>query len=388
MKALIIGELKKVFTQKFVIILGVILLIVNVFSAYYKVVQYSDFWFMKKIIAPIYEMADGKIEQYSEQKLYEYLEEIQNAFDNGLKVHTFSQNKETELYLIKNVIENYNTFKSYSNIISGLKNRTQLQAKALEGKGNIYLERLNKKIDDTYHEREITRFYNRGNLNPALSYDFSSVIVLLLVVLACSSSFASEQESGMGNLLLSSINGRKKLAYAKNFSCVVFTIFTGVVFYLTDFIVFAFTVGLKSFLLPLCAVEGYEYTPLTMSVFAFLIMSAAIKIFGFVIIAILTCSFSSILNKSFAVFGSSLISVFTLMYISAFGSGGLEYFSLLNPIKLLTNRSMFKSFDVINLLGYPVERYGITLLLSFVVLILLSFLVTSLNNKGLRRAKK
>lgn len=388
MKDLILGEIKKVFSQKFVIILAALLLLVNIFNCYYQIVTSSDYWYLKKINGEIYALAEGEIKEGSADRLYAYRDEIQSALDNNIKVKTYSVNKDTELMNIGNVIDSLNTFKGYSSLISEVKRNTTSQAETLKNKENTYLLKLNEKIDRTYGEREITKFYCRDGLREALSYDISSVVILLLVILACSSSFAHEKETQMNGLLLSCENGRKKLSFAKKISCISFAVCTGAVFYLTDLIMFMITIGYKGFLLPLYAVEGYEYTPLTMSVFSFMSLSAVIKIFGFIIIAMLTCVFSSILDKSFAVFASSLISVIALMGIGTFADESFSLLSLINPIKLLSNRSMFKTFDVIRLFGSPVGRFPVTFVLALVLLILLSIAIRLLNNKGQRRAKK
>lgn len=388
MRALIIGEMKKIFSQKFVLAVLCILLFVNIFNAYQTVVDSSDYWELKNAYDKMYALAQGEITQESVGRIISYRDKLENSVETGEKIETFLANAGTDLLHINNIIEELTDIYNYNGKITSLKDNIKLQREVLGEKNNTYLERVNDKIDSTYSQRKITHFYNSKGFAAYFDYDFSSFLVLLIVILACSSVFAGEKESGVSALISGTVNGRTKLSFSKKLSCVFFIAAVSIIFFISDFAVFYFATGMRGLSLPLYALKGYEYTPLTMSIGVFMFVTAIIKILGFIYIGMIVCAFSSFINKSYAVFGAGLAGTFILMYISSYSNEKTAFFNLINPINLLTNRNMFNSFSVTNILNYPFNKYTVTLIFSLAAIFAVSIIITVLNSKGQKGRNK
>lgn len=389
MKALIIGEIRKIFSQKFVLTMFGILLLVNIFNAHSTVVDSSDYWVLKNAYEKMYALAQGEITEESVSRIVSYRDKLENSIETGEKMDTFLANAGTDLLHVNNIIQELTDIYNYNSKITSIKENIKLQREVLSSRDNPYLERVNDKIDSTYSQRKITHFYNSKGFASYFDYDFSSFLILLIVILACSSVFAGEKENGMNTLILGTVNGRAKLSLSKKLSCVFFIVAVSLIFFISDYVVFYFTTGMRGLSLPLYALSGYEYTPLTLSIGAFAVLTVLIKIIGFIYIGMMVCVFSSVINKSYAVFGTGLIGSFILMFISSYSNDQTAFLNLINPINLLTNRNMFKTFSTINLFDFPLNKYAVTLVFSLTAMFAVSIIITVLNSKGQKgRVKK
>ncbi len=94
---------------------------------------------------------------------------------------------------------------------------------------NKYEIRKNKIIYNTYKDRFIPEYRLTEWVSIYFSYDFSSLLIILMLILGCCSVFSSETEKGM-DITINSINKRNKTINAKIIStliyCLVLLIFS------------------------------------------------------------------------------------------------------------------------------------------------------------------
>lgn len=387
MRTLFLGELKKIFSKKIVIAFVFLLLFVNIFNIFSTVASASDHWMWVDAEKRMYALAQGKINKESVGRIIAYRDRLEKAIEENEKIETILADEQSELLQINNIIQKMSNAYTYVDRIEELKNNAKAQSNILAEKGNKYLLRINQKIEKIYGDRKITEFYNSKGYANWFGYDFSSFLVLLLVLLSCSAVFAGERENGMETLILSSTCGRKRLSHCKKAACGTFSAIIAVLFFVSDFISFKLTTGMKGAFLPLYALEGYEYTRLSINIFEFSIVLLLIKIFGFILISYFVCVFSSCFSKGYAAFFSSFCFSLGLMYVCAYSGEKTSFVNFFNPIKLLTARNMFKSFSIARIASYPISRFAATAFGCLIVTIVLSVLIDSMNSKGQRREK-
>ena len=132
--------------------------------------------------------------------------------------------------------------------------------------GNRYEYRKNFYIARAFYGREIKDFYNTEMYQSLLYYDFSSILMLMLMVYGCASVFVKEEETEMKYIIRTSQNGRGRTYLAKIFSASLFLIVAGVLFSLWDYCLFSlFFGGTESAASPLYAIRGFQDTILTLS---------------------------------------------------------------------------------------------------------------------------
>lgn len=88
--------------------------------------------------------------------------------------------------------------------------------------GNAYQARVNVKIYDLFHDRQITSFAYTEGYKRMTEYTFSSWLVLLICLFAVSGVFAGEKEIQMDKLLKSTQKGYRATAYAKIAAALLF----------------------------------------------------------------------------------------------------------------------------------------------------------------------
>ncbi len=388
MKALITGELKKMFSQKIVIIVATLLLLINVFNIYSSVVDSSDYWLLKEAEAKIYSIAEGEITESKVKELVDYRDKMFDANQNNEKIETILGTPLSDYYIAERIVGKLTSVYNYASSIEQLKEDVLIQKDVLESKNNRYLTRVNEKIAKVYTQRQINSFYNTTGYEKYFSYNFSSFLIILIVILGVSTLFSGEKEAGMFQLNLSTANGRIKLTSAKLIACITFSISVGLLFYLSDYIVFSNITTMNGLKLPVYSLDSFGFSPISFSIGNFIFFTTMIKIGGIVYISVITALLSSVLNRSYIVLAVSLLAVFGFMYITAYSTETMLYISLVNPVNLLTCTKMFETFNVVDIFNYPMFRYSISLIMSslFIALTLLSVYIT--NNANSKRVIK
>lgn len=388
MKALIIGELRKIFSQKIVVIVAALLLLINVFNIYYSVVDSSDYWLLKEAEDKIYSIAEGEIAESNVKALVDYKDKMFNANQNNEKIETILGTPLSDYYIAQKVVDKLTAVYNYASSITQLKENVLIQKDVLESKNNPYLKRVNEKIEKVYTNREISSFYNTTGYEKYFSYNFSSFLIILIVILGVSTLFSGEKEVGMLQLNLSTANGRIRLTFAKLVACITYSILVGLLFYLSDYIVFSNITTMNGLNLPIYSLDSFEFSPASFSIGSFIFITTMIKIGGIVYISVITALLSSILNRSYVVLAFSLIVVFAFMYGTAYSTETMIYISLINPINLLTCTKLFETFNVVNIFNYPMFSSSITLIMSCLCVSLILLSIFIINNKNSKRVIK
>lgn len=254
----------------------------------------------------------------------------------------------------------------YNDSIKTLKTYAEQNLSYMSNK-STYEGRRNQLILDIYKERQINSFYDRSGLENYLKYDFSSLLVLLLLLLGISPIFSSEKETGMAPLLSSSKLGRHKTVMAKVWAVVLFTSLFTMCFSVMDFAYYAIAAGFHGGQSALYTLIDFKYTPLTCTIWQYVILQGIAKWLGLVVVGFLFMLISSIFRETYPVFilGTGLIALFM-----ATGN----HFQLFNPISMLTLSQYAQELSTLNILNYPV----LTIVILPISVLLLALIVLAL----------
>lgn len=259
----------------------------------------------------------------------------------------------------------------YNDSIKALKSYAEKNLAYISNE-KTYEFRRNQLILDIYKERNIHSFYDRSGLENYLKYDFSSLLVLLLLLLGISPIFSSEKETGMAPLLSSSKSGRLKTVIAKVWAVIIFSSLFSMCFFAMDFVYYAMAAGFHGGQSALYTLIDFKYTPLTCTIWQYVILQGVAKWLGLVVVGFLFMLISSVFRETYPVFvlGTGLIVFFMI-------TG--EHFQLFNPISLLTFSQYAQELSMLNILSYPVLAI-IVLPVSILVLALIILLLVIITN--------
>lgn len=227
-----------------------------------------------------------------------------------------------------------------------------------ETETTAYSARLAKRIERIYTGRSITEYYRVNEYSPLLEYKLSSLFLLLISAYAASGLFAGEREAKMYALQKSTPLGERRLFFVKLAVLAVFVLALALVFYAEDFLVFSICRRPSGLHMPLWSVNDIwgncEYSPLNLSVGAFLLLLWPVRTLGLFAAAMIAVVFSTLFRRSIAALLVSLPVVAALMTFTMFTDGVFSAVRWFDPVTLLIYPRLAENFIVQNVAGIPV----------------------------------
>ncbi len=239
--------------------------------------------------------------------------------------------------------ENIDFFEKHNNFPDAEKNRY------------IYKLYQNRNIDN-YNLTEWTELY--------FKYDFSSLLVLIMLVVTLAPSFTSEYESGM-NVMIKSSGRQGNIVNAKLISAAFFIFLLTIFFALFDLLSVNFFCGTDGFLNPVYSSPFFKYSPFSFSLFSAIIICALIKFLAFLTIGEIIFIISRLTKNTILSICFSFLIVVLLIVLSNADN------SVLNPVNMLSPYKMLTEFKCVIFAGKPI----LSLYYSAVVCIIINMVL-------------
>ena len=381
------SELKKIFGNRFFIVVLIILLLTNGILAYREApdsgkVPAED---IKDFVEYYLEHTD-EIEQYRKDRTIaknnffdseEYLEgvELEDAVPDVYS-KSDSYNDDDLLNALNRVLRRTaDVEEAISRVISnGENNKRLLKRKGIAEGDFLYV--YQQKAIDTYTAlkepvmNSIDVEYVNG-WGAWLKYNAGTVLMLVALTLLGSSVFGVEGRCGTLELIRTFKKGRRDTAFAKCLAALTVSAGIGVMFCLTSFLGVGIKNGYSSPTNAIQAVSGYELVPFVADIWHY----ALIHIAGVVLAAVVFCTFSTLIAALFrgavvALTGGALFAALNLLLWK------FNYKTTNNPLQYL---NLFAAADGDALFSYV---HGMSLFGEFVycwiVLIGLSFILCAI----------
>ncbi len=231
--------------------------------------------------------------------------------------------------------------------------------------GNDYESRKNAMIYNLYSDRGISEYRATNWANAYFSYDFSSLLCIILLILGLSSSFTRERESGMEQLI-SAYGKTKSTVISKVISSIVFCLILTIAFTFSDLMAVDRFLVIKNINMPIYSAELFELTPFNITFAEAVLVCAGLRLLGLFAISLLVMMISKITPNTIAATVSAFAAVLFLIFLSLISD------SFINPIGLLTPKKYLEKFGVMNLFGRPVLLLYVAIICA--VLLSLAFI--------------
>lgn len=253
-----------------------------------------------------------------------------------------------ELRIYKQQVSQLYTLYDYQNRYDRLSSLIDARLEALAGSDHSFEIRRLELMQRTYSARAITGYYDTYSFDEYyVSYDFSLLLLLLMLMIGLAPLFSSEEECGMQVLLRTTRNGRARTVACKLAAAWIFTVVCALLLFGMDLLFFQCIYPFDMLHAPIYSTATFWNTPLNTTVGGFILLNWAAKIGGFTVVALVIALLSALLRNSHAVFFCSLAYSLCMM---ALGDSVL----LLNPLSLVTFESRINEFQTISVGGYPV----------------------------------
>lgn len=383
---LFVYELKKIFSKKVVIVLMVAFLILDImkiYMLYFETIKIDTLYEGRnKIICEIRgPITEEKLSFIVEKK--RELEELvsSRAYSTEYNPSTYSGYEFGDYIIFRDVYDDLDYAYHYSDFLE------QIRLKANENMelfpNNSPEFKSAKKISEIYKDREILDYYDFTGYESYLFYDFSSLLVLLLILFSITPVFAEEIELKMDYLILSSYQGRYKTRKVKLLVSIFVSTLITIVFNFLDYITFYCTIGFDGGSNPLYSLQSFAYTPFNGTIIQYVFLSICCEITGSILFCLIFLLFSSITKKALTsmVCGIGILVLFVLW--NDFGS--TDWLRMLTPIKLLNCHEIYQKLYVVEFFDLTIDirtLLGIIIILSESVLLIFN----GLNNSKWRQS--
>lgn len=225
-----------------------------------------------------------------------------------------------------NAAENYNFYKSVGNNFEAKKNL------------NVY---------NSYQNRSIPEYRATYWTGLFFQHDFSSLLCIVMLILGLSTSFSTEKESGMFQLITAA-GSKNKTAAAKICSAVAYCGFLSLWFTACDLIFSDILLGVKGLDMPMYSAVIFQRTPFTFSLLAAILLWAGIRFLALLAISFMILMISKITPNTIIAMAVSFGSSLVLILLTS------PFKSVWNPVCALTPWTYIADYSVVNLFGKPV----------------------------------
>lgn len=284
--------------------------------------------------------------------------DTENASDEFYTGYAFGDNN-----VIGEIKEAVREAYMYPNSITELKQRADICIDFFNGK-NEYEVRKNELLKTLYDGRKISVFGGYEAVELYFDYEFSSFVIMIIMIFVFSAAFSNEMLTGTDKIIKSS--GRAgSIFWAKHFSMYAFAAALTIIFSLADILYFGRFYGIGFFDQPLYAIPEYRFAPYNITIFGAIALSCLFKTLALIFVGEVIMIISSLTKN----LGAAMTLCFAAIGAMIFANGYIPEFA--SPFTLFSAEKMLGEFKCLNIFGYPVPEFIVTILLTLVYTVML-----------------
>ncbi len=370
------NEAKRIFFQKKFLLTVLLLLFLNLFFFLKEQQEVLETTGLNTSFWEISDDYEKQVEEYRNLSLEEAKEELlqEAAAQEGIwNVHAYNRSRilqkidELENYpaFLEGIRENYDTYHKVSIFAqeSGFSGKNiEKTLKDFSGMDEVSLSLQNDLAADAFFE-----------------YDFSNVIVLILVFLLCLQ-FVQERKKGLWSVIHSAPEGRGSLAIKRIFILLFASVAGTLLTYGVNWCVSVFLYGKGDLSAPIQMMEQFQKVNGCYTIGGFVILSLIFHALGMFLLSLFCWFVFSLIGDVTAAFVVSIVVIVVeyLLYRGISVQSSFVYFKYLNLWGLLDIQNFLGVYQNCSLFGNPVgvkELFAAgSILLFFLLVPLLIFL--------------
>lgn len=310
----------------------------------------------------LYEEFKGEITESKAQSLVDLYQPIADSVKDLTFNTATDKNSLTginrfsdSLFLSRFYVTPMKRFYNYENTATEIATKAQNNVEFFRSLGNTYEMQKNARIYFLFKERKIESFEYFESYSRLVDHDFSSWLILVFCIYGLNYLISREKESEMATLISTTFNGRNRTLIAKIVVCIFFIIFVVLSFSLTDWVAFlSIYHSTEGSSLPIYALLEFSESPLTLTLWQYMILSICSKCIGMFSIGIACLLIAYRTRKSLIslllglLCSCGFLFLATVCRLSDYG-----ILKVLNPGSWLIPRTLFRDCSFCNIAGYP-----------------------------------
>ena len=267
---------------------------------------------------------------------------------------------------INYIVEIYDGLYHYPQEIEAIKARADENIAFYTGKSDYEVNK-NNLIKSLYSGRKITVFGRYNTFELYFDYEFSSLLIIVLMVFAFSAAFASEKVTGTNKIMISCGQARS-VFWAKHLSMYLFIFVITVLFSVTDLMIFGSVYGLEYIEQPLYAMEGYRYAPFAVTVLGAVLLSMLGKVIAFIFVGEVIMLISTFFKNIGACIAVCLAGILGIILISE------RLPESISPISLVNAETQLQSFSTVNIFSLAIPAPLVTIIISIALTVIINII--------------
>lgn len=313
------GEFKKIFKDRFAIAFFILFVFVDSYMIY---------------------QSSATIRNYENMEIFCNIKQIYNEVKGVItdeKVRQLCDSSDDKTLAIRNLIyEEIQHICTYQNRAATVSEAARYNKEMYEKMKLHEQAELNRHIEEAFAGRSISEYYSMNGINDYLEHDYSTLMVIFLIIVVVNILFYRDQQLKMNLIVETSRNGGKKLALIRLGVLMSVSVLLMLFFRILEFVTFDALYGFEGLHMPLYSIAEFEGTMYTGSILSFMGVELLLKCLGvllFTVIAGVLCYF--VPRRSWGI-GS-----FAIIYIGCI-YGAYTGKVIGSPIQLLDGYRMFK----------------------------------------------
>lgn len=374
---IILYEIKKSWFKLPILFLLIVLSLINVYkltSFYKNMGHFGESSGVRKAYYTFYKIYSGEITN----------EKINDAIENYNKLAVLASdenniNKYSQDTASGYIYGDYITYEAY--VIPELEYAVTYPNKANEICSNAYENitfytehnnyedaEKNEYIYKLYKDRKVKNYNLTEWVKIYFEYDFSSLLVIIMIIIGLAPSFSTENESGM-IIQIKSYGKLGKAVNAKTISAIIYILLLNVFFVFCDLLTINCLCGIDGLFNPIYSSEFFGNSPFNFSIFTAIFICALGKYAALLMIGEIVFLISAISKNSIISLCICFIAI-TLLMISANKNS-----IIVNPVNMLLVYKLLEKFDCTIIFGKPILSLYIALAIYIIVIVALFFII-------------
>lgn len=277
---------------------------------------------------------------------------------------------------------------SYKSLQEEVVGKASENADYYKENGYEYLSKLNRRIADTYSEYKEPWLVPGNDFFAYFKDYYYTVFAALLILIVTAGIFTREKESRMDNIIKSSYMGAKTSFFCKMAAAGLVSFIIMLVFSIVNLILSFKTQCLIGWNAPFRSIPEFFYSPLNLKIWQMAALFILIKCLAAMLMGLIFAAVSSFLKKSFV----SIVVSFTILTVSF-----IDYFVFFRYARTLLNvntessgvtvfldkargylftllfdtGSYFDNYHVISVFGQPVQTAVSCIVIAVAVILIL-----------------
>ncbi len=367
---LFIYELKKNVLKASLLILLAAFLLIDVYKLFENLKTYyrMDYDAVTKTgsvaSSPIYDEFGGDITPESIQRVVDYHSKMDKIISSGNYTTTPSDEYYTRYAFsdwtdITRFEEAMREAYLYPNDILELRQNADDFIEFYTGRNNYEVNK-NQLIKSLYVGRKIPAISQYKGYSLYFDYEFSSLLIILMIVFAFAPTFVKEKSTGTDRIIRS-CRRTGSVFWAKHCSMYIMIFAATVVFSLVDLGFYGMLYGFDNLNMPLYAMTDYRFTPFAVTIGGGILLSFIGKLAAYLFVGEAVMCISTIGKNIGGCIAGSLAAIMGLVLLS-------EHIpSCLSPINLVNMKNQLSQFAAVRIFDIPVPAPIFTFALTVIL---------------------